>query len=145
SEGGAGREHGCAKQRKEADSHRHLLGMGRLLYADSSTLAVVAREVLRDRFLVLGLDWRAEGFHHLRHHRIPSLLVEERRIQRDVVEAVAGDAVLANLVQARAVLELHLLLARERRDARGERHAHAENAPGAHHTTSRRIRWTTLW
>src|SRR5450432_1111965 len=110
-----------------------------------SALAVVPAEVLRDRARVLGLDWRAESLGHLRHYRLPPLLVEERRIEGNVVEAVARHAIGAHLVHALPVLQLHLLLARTR-ERRGERaDRRRREADDLHHATSRRMRGITLW
>src|SRR5215467_5543448 len=59
--------------------------------------AVILREVIDDCLGVVIADRSAEGADHLRYFGIPGNRVQEGRIHRDIIEAVAAGAVRLDL------------------------------------------------
>src|ERR1700722_7587803 len=112
---------------------------------------VIALEIVGDGLGVGLVDRSPEGVDHLGDLRVPAGGVQERRVHRHVVEAVAAGAVALDLVETGARLELNRLLLRRGRAGRdgGDGGDDGRDGDGAHgsppQAATRVTAWTRLW
>src|ERR1700722_12158427 len=99
---------------------------------------VVRRQIGEDLIDILGPDGRAELVDHLVNRLFPTGAAHERRVHRNVIEAVAGHAGCDGEIAPRRIDQMDALLAGERACAGEERTGAERHAPNrASHATSK--------